>query len=468
MVFNSVIFIFCFLPIFLLIYYFVPARARNPVLFAGSLFFYAWGDPTYLVLMLFSSFFNYYMGKELGKITDEDPSRKRNLIFAVVINLLILGFFKYWGFLLDTVSGVTGLKLTYPQLALPIGLSFYTFKNLSYILDIYMGKTEPCKGFFPYAVYSTMFPHMTAGPIVRYTDISESISRRSINTTRLGAGAELFIKGLSKKVLLADNLSALYTTLQASGTTSFVGTWLAIGAYTLELYFDFSGYSDMAIGLGRFFGFHFQENFRFPYSSLSVSEFWRRWHISLGSWFREYLYFPLGGSRKGNVYLNLFVVFLITGIWHGSSLIYWFWGIAHGLCVMIERYISNKKWYSRIPKVIKWFFTFFVVSMGWIVFQTGSFTDFKGYIKDLLGLNPQPLTYHFAYFLSNRVLFLIFICAVCLVLLGRKGVQEKLKKWNETSKVFQAVKYVGLCVLFALSLMGVVSSTYSPFIYFQF
>ena len=468
MVFNSVIFIFCFLPIFLLIYYFVPARARNPVLFAGSLFFYAWGDPTYLVLMLFSSFFNYYMGKELGKITDEDPSRKRNLIFAVVINLLILGFFKYWGFLLDTISGVTGLKLTYPQLALPIGLSFYTFKNLSYILDIYMGKTEPCKGFFPYAVYSTMFPHMTAGPIVRYTDISESISRRSINTTRLGAGAELFIKGLSKKVLLADNLSALYTTLQASGTTSFVGTWLAIGAYTLELYFDFSGYSDMAIGLGRFFGFHFQENFRFPYSSLSVSEFWRRWHISLGSWFREYLYFPLGGSRKGNVYLNLFVVFLITGIWHGSSLIYWFWGIAHGLCVMIERYISNKKWYSRIPKVIKWFFTFFVVSMGWIVFQTGSFTDFKGYIKDLLGLNPQLLTYHFAYFLSNRVLFLIFICAVCLVLLGRKGVQEKLKKWNETSKVFQAVKYVGLCVLFALSLMGVVSSTYSPFIYFQF
>ena len=186
MVFNSVIFIFCFLPIFLLIYYFVPARARNPVLFAGSLFFYAWGDPTYLVLMLFSSFFNYYMGKELGKITDEDPSRKRNLIFAVVINLLILGFFKYWGFLLDTISGVTGLKLTYPQLALPIGLSFYTFKNLSYILDIYMGKTEPCKGFFPYAVYSTMFPHMTAGPIVRYTDISESISRRSINTTRLG------------------------------------------------------------------------------------------------------------------------------------------------------------------------------------------------------------------------------------------------------------------------------------------
>ena len=199
MVFNSVIFIFCFLPIFLLIYYFVPARARNPVLFAGSLFFYAWGDPTYLVLMLFSSFFNYYMGKELGKITDEDPSRKRNLIFAVVINLLILGFFKYWGFFLDTISGITGLKLTYPQLALPIGLSFYTFKNLSYILDIYMGKTEPCKGFFPYAVYSTMFPHMTAGPIVRYTDISESISRRSINTTRLGAGAELFIKGLSKK-----------------------------------------------------------------------------------------------------------------------------------------------------------------------------------------------------------------------------------------------------------------------------
>lgn len=322
MVFNSVIFIFCFLPIFLLIYYFVPARARNPVLFAGSLFFYAWGDPTYLVLMLFSSFFNYYMGKELGKITDEDPSRKRNLIFAVVINLLILGFFKYWGFFLDTISGITGLKLTYPQLALPIGLSFYTFKNLSYILDIYMGKTEPCKGFFPYAVYSTMFPHMTAGPIVRYTDISESISRRSINTTRLGAGAELFIKGLSKKVLLADNLSALYTTLQASGTTSFVGTWLAIGAYTLELYFDFSGYSDMAIGLGQMLGFNFNKNFDYPYISTSVSEFWRRWHISLGSWFRDYIYIPLGGNRvsTGRHIRNILVVWALTGLWHGCQL----------------------------------------------------------------------------------------------------------------------------------------------------
>ena len=343
MVFNSVIFIFCFLPIFLLIYYFVPARARNPVLFAGSLFFYAWGDPTYLVLMLFSSFFNYYMGKELGKITDEDPSRKRNLIFAVVINLLILGFFKYWGFLLDTVSGVTGLKLTYPQLALPIGLSFYTFKNLSYILDIYMGKTEPCKGFFPYAVYSTMFPHMTAGPIVRYTDISESISRRSINTTRLGAGAELFIKGLSKKVLLAVNLSALYTTLQASGTTSFVGTWLAIGAYTLELYFDFSGYSDMAIGLGQMLGFNFNKNFDYPYISTSVSEFWRRWHISLGSWFRDYIYIPLGGNRvsTGRHIRNILVVWALTGLWHGASWNFVFWGVYYGLLLLASQFIYH-------------------------------------------------------------------------------------------------------------------------------
>ena len=464
MVFNSVIFIFCFLPIFLLIYYFVPARARNPVLFAGSLFFYAWGDPTYLVLMLFSSFFNYYMGKELGKITDEDPSRKRNLIFAVVINLLILGFFKYWGFLLDTVSGVTGLKLTYPQLALPIGLSFYTFKNLSYILDIYMGKTEPCKGFFPYAVYSTMFPHMTAGPIVRYTDISESISRRSINTTRLGAGAELFIKGLSKKVLLADNLSALYTTLQSSGTTSFVGTWLAIGAYTLELYFDFSGYSDMAIGLGKMMGFHFPENFNYPYESRSVTEFWRRWHISLSTWFREYVYIPLGGNRKGKgrQLLNIAIVWLLTGLWHGASWNFVLWGVYYAVLLLLEKTFLLK-WLDKAPRFVGHVYTCFCFVMGWVLF---AITD--------LGALGAYVGHMFSGTFADSTTAYLLRCGWLLLVLGVIGCTSLPKRlWEKREQALSpalsdGLRTVWVVVVLLVSMAFLVGDSYNPFLYFRF
>ena len=462
MVFNSVIFIFCFLPLFLLIYYFVPAKARNPVLFAGSLFFYAWGDPTYLVLMLFSSFFNYYMGKELGKITDEDPSRKRNLIFAVVINLLILGFFKYWGFLLDTISGVTGLKLTYPQLALPIGLSFYTFKNLSYILDIYMGKTEPCKGFFPYAVYSTMFPHMTAGPIVRYTDISESISRRSINTTRLGAGAELFIKGLSKKVLLADNLSALYTTLQASGTTSFVGTWLAIGAYTLELYFDFSGYSDMAIGLGKMLGFDFKKNFDYPYISTSVSEFWRRWHISLGSWFRDYTYIPLGGNRVSTLkhVRNILVVWALTGLWHGASWNFVLWGVYYGLFLLLEKFVLANV-LEHLPGWLRTAYTMLAVMIGWVFFSQTDFGALGHYLGTLFGIGARGFADSTAlyYLKTGLVLFLISIFAC------RPGLYRWFRRLIQRRPMTAVVLNL---LLLALSVAYMVYNSYTPFLYAKF
>ena len=462
MVFNSVIFIFCFLPIFLLIYYFVPARARNPVLFAGSLFFYAWGDPTYLVLMLFSSFFNYYMGKELGKITDEDPSRKRNLIFAVVINLLILGFFKYWGFLLDTVSGVTGLKLTYPQLALPIGLSFYTFKNLSYILDIYMGKTEPCKGFFPYAVYSTMFPHMTAGPIVRYTDISESISRRSINTTRLGAGAELFIKGLSKKVLLADNLSALYTTLQSSGTTSFVGTWLAIGAYTLELYFDFSGYSDMAIGLGQMLGFNFNKNFDYPYISTSVSEFWRCWHISLGSWFRDYIYIPLGGNRvsTGRHIRNILVVWALTGLWHGASWNFVFWGVYYGLLLLAEKFLLGR-FLEKAPVWLRNLYTMFAVIIGWVFFSQTTPAAIGKMLGAMFGLGASCFADRASLYALKSGLILMIISVISC----RPGLYQYFKRLARRNTYLAAVINA---ILFFLCIAYMIYSSYTPFMYQQF
>ena len=311
MVFSSIFFIFCFLPVFMLIYYLVPWKLRNIVLLAGSLIFYAWGEPVYVILMLFSAVFNYYMGMELEKLADEPRQRRGNLIFTIVINLGILMFFKYCGFLLDSIGGLAGISISHPELSLPIGLSFYTFKNLSYIFDIYMYKIDAQHNFLTFAVYSTMFPHMAAGPIVRYADIEEQLTKRPINLTKFGIGAELFIKGLAKKILLADNLSVFFAGISDLQEMSVATAWLGIFIYTMEIYFDFSGYSDMAIGLGKMLGFDFKKNFDYPYISTSVSEFWRRWHISLGSWFRDYIYIPLGEivSQQSNIS----VIFLLCG-----------------------------------------------------------------------------------------------------------------------------------------------------------
>ena len=462
MVFNSVIFIFAFLPIFLLIYYLVPARFRNPVLLVGSLFFYAWGDPTYLILMLFSSFFNYYMGKELGRIKENDPSRKQNLIFAVVVNLLILGFFKYWGFLLDTVNGITGLKLTYPELALPVGLSFYTFKNLAYIFDIYMKKTQPCSGFFSYAVYSTMFPHMTAGPIVRYTDIKDQISRRFVNITRLGTGAELFIKGLSKKVLLADNLSALYTQITASGTGSFLGTWIAILAYTLELYFDFSGYSDMAIGIGQMLGFNFLQNFDYPYISTSVSEFWRRWHMSLGSWFRDYIYIPLGGNRVSTQkhIRNILVVWALTGLWHGASWNFVFWGVYYGLLLLAEKFLLNR-FLEKAPTPVRNLYTMLAVIIGWVFFSQTTPAAIGKMLSAMFGFGASCFADKASlYALKSGLILLIISLISC-----RPGLYQSFKRLARKNTIAAVIINV---LLFFLCIAYMIYNSYPPFMYQQF
>ena len=463
MVFNSVIFIFCFLPIFLLIYYFVPARARNPVLFAGSLFFYAWGDPTYLVLMLFSSFFNYYMGKELGKITDEDPSRKRNLIFAVVINLLILGFFKYWGFLLDTVSGVTGLKLTYPQLALPIGLSFYTFKNLSYILDIYMGKTEPCKGFFPYAVYSTMFPHMTAGPIVRYTDISESIGRRSINTTRLGAGAELFI-GAFREFSLPDNLSALYTTLQGFGTTSLWNLLCHWRIYTLELLFSISA-ADIPIWQSVLDKCWASISTRtliiltFPPASLNSGA---AGIFLFGSWFRDYIYIPLGGNRvsTGRHIRNILVVWALTGLWHGASWNFVFWGVYYGLLLLAEKFLLGR-FLEKAPVWLRNLYTMFAVIIGWVFFSQTTPAAIGKMLGAMFGLGASCFADRASLYALKSGLILMIISVISC----RPGLYQYFKRLARRNTYLAAVINA---ILFFLCIAYMIYSSYTPFMYQQF
>ena len=339
MVFNSIFFIFCFLPVFMLIYYLVPGKLRNLLLFLGSLIFYAWGEPVYVILMLFSSIFNYYMGTELERLYYDDRKQKINLIFSIIINLAVLVFFKYYGFLLNTIGGIIGIHIPHPELSLPIGLSFYTFRNLSYLFDIYLSKVSAQRNFLTFSVYSTMFPYTSAGPIVRYTDIETQLKQRTINISKFGIGAELFVKGLAKKVLLADNLSVLYSSICGHPQMSVFTSWLGILAYTMQLYFDFSGYSDMAIGLGKMLGFDFNKNFDYPYISTSVSEFWRRWHISLGSWFRDYIYIPLGGNRVSTLkhIRNILVVWALTGLWHGASWNFIVWGLLNGIIMLASQ-----------------------------------------------------------------------------------------------------------------------------------
>ncbi|WP_373218060.1 MBOAT family protein [Ruminococcus sp. 5_1_39BFAA] len=462
MVFSSIFFIFYFLPVFLLLYYLVPERFRNPVLLAGSLIFYAWGEPVYLLLMLFSCFFNYYMGLELERLEGIPVSRRRNLIFTVTVNLLILGFFKYYGFLLDSIGNLFGTVLSHPDLSLPIGISFYTFKNLSYIFDVYGKKVSAQHSFLTFGVYSTMFPHMAAGPIVRYTDIAEQLKNRRISLPRLGVGAELFIKGLSKKVLLADNLSLLYTSVSASGSNSVVSAWLGIFAYTMEIYFDFSGYSDMAIGLGKMLGFDFLKNFDYPYLSTSITEFWRRWHISLGSWFRDYVYIPLGGNRvpKGTHIRNILIVWALTGLWHGASWNFILWGLYYGLLLLVEKY-ALKNLLTRIPPWAANLYTMLAVMLGWVFFSQTDFASMGNYLLRMFGITASCFADKTAlYYLKTGLVLSVVSLIAC-----RPGLYQGFKRLTLRNRKTACAVNIALLLL---CIAYMVYNSYTPFLYLQF
>ena len=461
MVFSSIFFIFCFLPVFMLIYYLVPNRLRNIILIIGSMIFYAWGEPVYLILMLFSAGFNYYMGMELEK--DTETRAKGNLIFAVIINIGILFFFKYSGFLLDTIGGIFRITIPHPELSLPIGLSFYTFKNLSYIFDVYMGKVSAQHNIITFAVYSTMFPHMTAGPIVRYTDIEDQLSYHPVSLSRFGFGAELFIKGLAKKVILADNLAAIFAEISGAGTElSVVSAWLGIIAYTLQIYLDFSGYSDMAIGIGKMLGFDFQKNFDYPYISTSVSEFWRRWHISLGSWFRDYIYIPLGGNRVSTVkhIRNILVVWALTGLWHGASWNFVLWGLYYGLLLLLEKFVLQNV-LERIPSWARTVYTMFAVMIGWVFFSQTSFSAMGRYFGGMFGIGASAFADAQALYCLKSGLVLFVISIICC----RPGMYLRFRRLLQTKpRTAIAVNMI----LFAVSIAYMVYNSYTPFLYVQF
>lgn len=470
MVFSSVVFLFRYLPLVLLLYFAVPKCARNFILFAVSLLFYAWGEPVYVVLMIFSTLVDYTHGllvdkyKRLGRM----GAARAALISSVVINLALLGFFKYSGFVVDTINSIFGLSIPFAGVALPIGISFYTFQTMSYTIDVYTGAAKPQKNIISFGAYVALFPQLIAGPIVQYKTIAEQLEAPEINSDMFSSGIMRFVAGLGKKVLLANTAGEIFETLTASGTHGLtsLAAWLAIIAYTFQIYFDFSGYSDMAIGLGRMFGFKFLENFNYPYMSKSVTEFWRRWHISLGSWFRDYVYIPLGGnrtSRLGHI-RNILIVWILTGIWHGANWNFVFWGLYYGLLLLVEKFFLAK-YLKRAPSIVGHIYTLVIVVFGWVFFVFESMTDIKAFFAALFGANGL-WDASSLYLLMNDLPLLIILALACTDIFSRLAKRFFGEGARPTVSAAGRIAYIA--VLFVISTAFLVNSTYNPFLYFRF
>ncbi|MFR2648235.1 MAG: MBOAT family O-acyltransferase [Blautia coccoides] len=463
MLLNSLFFIFAFLPVVLFLYYVLPAGGRNLFLLAASLMFYAWGDPVYLILLIFSTVFHYVMGQQIGREAQEKRRQKLDLLFAAGVDVFLLCFFKYFGPAAELLGSLLHTQLPVRELALPIGLSFYTFKNMSYLFDIYYGRTEAEKNFTDFAAYGVFFPIMTAGPIVRYEDVKRQIKKRRVNALQLGYGARRFILGLAKKVLLADTLASLYGEISAgAGDISVLTAWIGMFAFTMEIYFDFSGYSDMAIGISRMLGFTVKENFDYPYTSKSITEFWRRWHISLGSWFRDYIYIPLGGNRAGigKHIRNILIVWCLTGMWHGASLNFPVWGLYYGILLIGEKYFLGSR-LKKLPGWISGAYTMLFVMVGWMLFSHESLGDAGIYLKRLAGIGAAGFADGMAlYYLKTNFLIFLFCIPAC-----RPGFFRWVESRIHDSAVGSALLYGAL---FLLSTASLVFSSYHPFLYLRF
>ncbi len=458
--FSSIIFVFMFLPLFL-ICYFIPKKIKikNIVLLIFSLFFYAWGEPYYIFLMLFMIIINYFLVIKM----DEKKSRKI-LVSLIIINLLSLFSFKYLNFVIDNINGLFNLNINNINLSLPIGISFYTFQILSYVIDVYNGKVKVQKSFINLACYVSAFPQLIAGPIVRYADIEKELLERKTTIDDFYIGIKRFIIGLSKKVLIANNVSFICDSIFNYGIESsgFVGIVIAVISYTLQIYFDFSGYSDMAIGLGRMFGFHFLENFNYPYLASSITDFWRRWHISLSSWFRDYVYFSLGGSRvdsKARHIFNLFIVWLLTGIWHGANWTFITWGLFYFVLLVIEKQTGldkKKAWWGHI-------YTMFFVILAWVLFRSNSIYDAFSYIFVMFGYT-QSLNQKLLPLCGYLLLLFSFFCSIPFW----ENIYNKLIKIHSFNVIFPFIRFVYLIILFLLEIVFMSASSYNPFIYFNF
>lgn len=468
MVFSSLIFIFIFLPITLMIYYLSPPKARNFIILAASLVFYAWGEPVYIILMIVSILINY-VGGLLIEGTQNNREKRRFIFFLIImLNLSSLFFFKYYGFLIDNINIIFKSSLQIKNIPLPLGISFYTFQLISYIADVYMGKVKAQRNIVNFGAYISMFPQLVAGPIIQYSAIKNQLVKRKETFGKFDIGVERFIIGVGKKVLIANNIGIVWSGVKEVpfGELSIITAWLGIIAFTLQIYFDFSGYSDMAIGLGKMFGFDFVENFNYPYISKSISEFWRRWHISLGSWFREYIYIPLGGNRKGIFFQfrNLLVVWFVTGLWHGASWNFVIWGIYFGIIIFLEK-LFLLKLLKKIPEVLAHVYSFILVIIGWVFFDITKLNDALGYIKVMFGIGNNPLVDNMARYIFNSNLILIIISVLCATPIVKKLINHIKVKFGNKGIVIS----VGLnMIILILSTAYLVGESYNPFLYFRF
>lgn len=454
MVFSSVVFLFRFLPVFFICYYLAPGRMKNFILFLGSLFFYAWGEPVYILLMLFSTASDFALGLLIERFRGRRPA-KLFLGVSVAVNLSLLGFFKYAGL----------------SLPLPIGISFYTFQTMSYTIDVYRKEVKAQKNLLDFAVFVTMFPQLIAGPIVKYRDVEERLHHRRISLEEVSHGMKRFCAGMGKKVLLANSLGALWSEISAMdfGRISALTAWLGVLAFAFQIYFDFSGYSDMAIGMGEMLGFRFPENFRYPYVSASVTEFWRRWHISLGSWFREYVYIPLGGNRKGLLrqLFNIIVVWMLTGVWHGAGQNFLLWGLWFAFWLILEKVILGSV-LKRLPRAVGIVYNCAVVLTGWVFFALEGPGQIAGYLSAMAG-GAGGLWDGLGCYLGREYAPLFAIAAVASTPLigGLAGRLERSRTgfgmalWRLGEKIIPAA-------ILLFSIAGIVDASYNPFLYFRF
>ncbi len=466
MVFSSSVFLIVFLPITLLAYFIVPARfikARNSVLLAASLVFYGWGEPKYILIMIFSIVFNYVCGLAAGK-----NRSKAVLILCVVGNLALLGYFKYTDFVLETVNRLAEAGLALPGIALPIGISFYTFQTMSYVIDVYRGKVEAQRDIITFGTYVTLFPQLIAGPIVRYSDVAVMLVGRKTNLEQIAEGVRRFIIGFGKKVLLANQIYVVWMELSAMENLSVSAAWLGAVAFTFQIYFDFSGYSDMAIGLGKIFGFDYLENFHYPYISRSITEFWRRWHMSLSSWFKEYVYIPLGGNRKGlsRQLINISIVWILTGLWHGASWNFVMWGVYYGIILIIEK-LGLLKVLEKCPAVVGHIYSLILIVIGWVIFAVDDMGKVAAYLGMMLGSSQIFIDDAFVYFFESRI-WLLIACVIGSTPLPKivcSIIAEKLEDREVLLGTIETVLFMGI---FALSMAFLVSGSYNPFLYFRF
>lgn len=466
MVFSSTIFLCVYLPLVLLGYYICPKKGRNLFLLIVSLVFYAWGEPKYVFLMIFSILVNYIFGRLMDKNRGRQKRMKLLLVLSVVIDLGLLSVFKYTDFIITNVNAIFGSSFDLLKIALPIGISFYTFQAMSYTIDVYRNDVRVQKNLIDFGMYITMFPQLIAGPIVRYADVQDQLAERSVTTADFSEGVMRFVVGLGKKVLLANQMGTVWSEIYAlGGDVSALMAWTGAIAYTFQIYFDFSGYSDMAIGLGRMFGFKFPENFRYPYQSVSITDFWRRWHITLSTWFKEYLYIPLGGNRCGlaRQALNLLIVWSLTGFWHGAGWNFVMWGLYYFVILFIEKLFLLKA-LDKLPKFFRHVYALLLIVIGWVIFASDDVSVLLPYLGSMFGANGAVGGMD-VYTLFTKAVLLI-ICCVASTELPKRLFLSATGAMNE--KAAFTIKSVMTIALLALSMVLLIGDSYNPFLYFRF